>query len=481
LSNAQASAQAFEQTGRSIRMRRLLLIAIVGVLVASTVAPAAAESDSSIRLFGNGVDDIDRVKIRIDEPGAAGGPPADIGATDITIEFWVKGTIQENQSGQISCSGNNWINGNIVVDRDRFNQQQAYGVSFGAGYLAFGIDGESSATACSSSVVLDGEWHHIALQRRISDGWMWIYVDGFQEAEIHGPHGDISYPDDGVPGNFCGGPCDNSDPFIVIGAEKHDAGSAYPSFSGWFDELRLSTTLRYSADFIPQSSPFATDAMTAALYHFDEGSGTVAGDSSGAPGGPSNGELKVGGNPVGPLWSSDTPFTQSSGPFNDVAGSTFEAEILWLFDQGITTGCTTSSYCPDDPVTRAQMATFLTRALDLDAVSGDTFSDDNGSVHEPNVEALAASGITLGCADGLFCPDDSVSRGQMASFLVRGIDGLDPATQDYFTDDDGTVHETNINVVAENGITLGCGEALYCPADPVTRGQMAAFLFRALN
>ena len=267
----------------------------------------------------------------------------------------------------------------------------------------------------------------------------------------------------------------------AYGREKHDAGPAYPSFAGWFDELRLSTTLRYSANFVPQTSPFVTDSMTAALYHFDEGSGTVAGDSSGAPGGPSNGELKVGGSPVGPLWSSDTPFTQTSGPFNDIAGSTFETEILWLFDQGITTGCTATSYCPDDQVTRAQMATFLARALALDPVSSDSFSDDDGSVHESNIEALAGSGITLGCADGLFCPDDSVSRAQMASFLVRGIDGLDPATQDYFADDDGNVHEANINVVAENGITLGCGEAVYCPTDSVTRGQMAAFLFRALN
>jgi len=463
-------------------MRRLVLSAVVAALAATTVLPAGAESDSSIRLFGNGIDDIDRVKIRIDEPGAVGGPPADIGATDFTIEFWVKGTTAENQAGQISCSSNNWINGNIVIDRDRFNQPRTYGVSFGAGYLAFGVGGEfASQTLCSGSVVLDGEWHHIALQRRRSDGWMWIYVDGVAEADVDGPDGDVSYPDDGVPGNYCGGPCDYSDPFIVIGAEKHDAGSAYPSFAGWFDELRLSTTLRYTGAFAPTGSPFTPDSDTAALFHFDEGSGTVANDSSGAAGGPSNGELKVGGNPLGPLWSSDTPFNGLSGPFTDVVGSTFESEILWLFDAGITAGCDVDRYCPNDAVTRAQMATFLVRALELDPGTSDRFSDDNGSIHEPNIEALADAAITLGCEPGLFCPNDPVTRGQMASFLVRGIDALAPASRDYFTDDDGITHEASINIVAENGITLGCGEAVYCPVEPVTRGQMAAFLFRALN
>ena len=68
----------------------------------------------------------------------------------------------------------------------------------------------------------------------------------------------------------------------------------------------------------------------------------------------------------------------------------------------------------------------------------------------------------------------------MASFLSRGIEDLVPATMDYFTDDTGNTHEDNINVMAENGITLGCDTDLYCPDEAVTRGQMAAFLHRAL-
>jgi hypothetical protein len=116
-----------------------------------------------------------------------------------------------------------------------------------------------------------------------------------------GPGGDISYPDDGVPGNFCGGPCTNSDPYLVIGAEKHDVA---PSFRGQVDEVRLSTVVRYPAPFTRPSTRFVPDANTAALYHFDEGILDVIGDS--APGGLSNGVRRFGGTPAGPLWVPST-------------------------------------------------------------------------------------------------------------------------------------------------------------------------------
>jgi hypothetical protein len=122
-----------------------------------------------------------------------------------------------------------------------------------------------------------------------------------------GPTGDVRYQD----GRSTSYP--NSDPFLVIGAEKHDAGALYPSYAGWVDEVRLSTALRYTASFSPPAAPFAADAQTAALYHFDEGAGTTIGDSSGAAGGPSTGVRSVGGTPAGPEWSTDTPFATAVG------------------------------------------------------------------------------------------------------------------------------------------------------------------------
>jgi cysteine-rich repeat protein len=97
----------------------------------------------------------------------------------------------------------------------------------------------------------------------------------------------------------------------VIGAEKHDAGSAFPSFSGWVDEVRLSNVVRYTASFTRPGAAFSSDASTVALYHLDEGpagpcTGTVL-DGSGAAGGPSNGTCSFGGtSPAGPVYTTDT-------------------------------------------------------------------------------------------------------------------------------------------------------------------------------
>lgn len=112
----------------------------------------------------------------------------------------------------------------------------------------------------------------------------------------------------GSAGNHCGGPCDYSDPFIVLRAEKHDAGSSFPSYSGWLDELRISSSLRYAQAFTPPAQPFTPDANSVGPHHFDEGGGTDALDSSGAAGGPSHGKLSIGGSPPGPEWSPLTPF-----------------------------------------------------------------------------------------------------------------------------------------------------------------------------
>jgi len=181
------------------------------------------------------------------------------------------------------------------------------------------------------------------------------------------------------------------------------------------------------------------------------------------------------------LVTTEFPGTEvSPGPFADVPGShLFATEISWLRDQGITGGCDASRFCPDDRVSRAQMASFLVRAIGFPLGATDWFSDDGGSVHEANINALADAAVTLGCDNDLFCPGDSVTIGQMASFLVRALE-LPVGGSDWFSDDDGSVHEANINALANAAVTLGCGDGLFCPGDSVTRAQMAAFLYRAL-
>jgi hypothetical protein len=279
---------------------------------------APAGPGYALRFYGNGRNDIDRVKIRVDDPATiSAGPPVDVGSTSFTIEFWLRGTRADNRAAAVNCgAGHGWIYGNVVVDRDRYAQGRKYGISLGAGRVAFGVTAQDSVTICGNRDVLDGAWHHVAVQRRRSDGWLSIYVDGSLDAQGDGPDGDISYPDDGVPLNRCGSgggqSCSNSDPFIVLGAEKHDVSSAFPSYNGFLDELRISTVLRYSSAFTRPGGAFVTDASTVGLYHFDEGEGSTAYDTSDAPSGPSNGLLRYGGSPAGPVWSTETPFATGS-------------------------------------------------------------------------------------------------------------------------------------------------------------------------
>jgi Calx-beta domain-containing protein/concanavalin A-like lectin/glucanase superfamily protein len=285
-------------------MTKLAWLRLLGVFLAMLPPLASA---NSLRFFGNGVGDIDRAKIQVDDPAtSSAGPPADIGATSFTIEFWIKGVLAENR-GTVRCGSTyGWIEGNTVIDRDRYDQPRSFGIALGNGRVAFGTNVANwSTTLCGTRNVLDGTWHHVAVTRERDSGVLRIFVDGQPDGTANGAPGDISYPDNGVPGNYCGGSCAFSDPYLVIGAEKHDAGNVrYPSFRGLVDELRLSTVSRYSGNFVVPTVPFVADTATAALYHLDESAGTAVRDAVGA----SPGFLRVGGNPVGPVWSSDSPF-----------------------------------------------------------------------------------------------------------------------------------------------------------------------------
>lgn len=267
--------------------------------------------DRSLRFFGNGVaaPTFDRVTFPIDAPPS----PADVGVGDFTLELWVR-ALPGSVSSTTTCSaaGDSWINGNIVLDRDVFGagDNGDYGLSLmQGGVIAFGVDnGSSGAGICGTTPLDDGKWHHVAVTRRGNAGdgrpagEIRLFVDGVEDATaVDGPDGDISYRD----GRASGFPWD---PFLVLGAEKHDAGAAFPSFAGWADELRISTALRYTTSFTRPAAPFETDATTVGLWSFDEGSGAVACDRSGAGGGPTNGEVRIGGNPAGPAGSLSTPF-----------------------------------------------------------------------------------------------------------------------------------------------------------------------------
>ncbi len=185
------------------------------------------------------------------------------------------------------------------------------------------------------------------------------------------------------------------------------------------------------------------------------------------------------------------PTPDPGDPFVDNDGHVFEEAITWLAAQGITQGCNppvNDRFCPNARVTRGEMAAFLTRAQHLPAYSGpDRFRDDDGSVFEGAVERLAEAGITQGCnppANNRFCPDRQITRGEMAAFLVRAFGLGSGGPGNHFLDDDGHIFESAIDRLRNAGITQGCNPPAnnrYCPDEYVTRGQMAAFLKRAIE
>ncbi|MBL8062150.1 MAG: S-layer homology domain-containing protein [Anaerolineales bacterium] len=161
-----------------------------------------------------------------------------------------------------------------------------------------------------------------------------------------------------------------------------------------------------------------------------------------------------------------------------------------LFDAGITGGCATNplSYCPDSTVTRAQMAVFLEKGIHGSSFVPPnvlpTFTDTAGNFAEDFIEALKNDGVTSGCGVGIYCPDSPVTRAQMAIFLLKAKHGASftpPDVVSTFTDTAGHFAEDWIEQLAAEGITSGCGAGIYCPDSAVTRAQMAIFLVKTFN
>jgi hypothetical protein len=169
------------------------------------------------------------------------------------------------------------ITGSIFLDRDIWGpgDRGDFGTSLSDGEAAWGASrGSTGNTIIGSRSAATGRWHHVLLQRRFSDGWMSVHVDGILDASDFGPSGNLNYRDgrNGEP----------QDPFLVLAAEEHDAGPEYPSFNGWMADLRVSARLRSEGVFYrPPLFGHARDPWTVALNKFSEGAGTVLHATSG--------------------------------------------------------------------------------------------------------------------------------------------------------------------------------------------------------
>jgi len=179
--------------------------------------------------------------------------------------------------------------------------------------------------------------------------------------------------------------------------------------------------------------------------------------------------------------------------FTDVATTDFDytaANLLYV--KGISKGCSANPllFCPDSTLTRGEMATLLISAVGGDPTSFNPtpyFADVPPSYpFFAWIQKLYELGITGGCAVNplMFCPDRSVTRGEIAAFTTRGRYG--PATPfaysavPYFTDVSATdIFFSSIQKMAELGMS-GCSPLLYCSTNATTRGETAEFLVRGL-
>ena len=298
----------------SAERRPLPSAAVLAIFLA---LPAAVEafSTASVRFFGTGGGTaVDRIKIRVDPP-----VPADVGSGDFTMEIWLRGRREDNDTptdgyrdpGQRERAAIDWIYGNIFVDRDTFGPGPDWGMSIhrdgspaGAAVLRFGTESGDGTqhTLQGTADVLNDEWHHVAFVRERESGVKRIFVDGELDvaSAADAAPGDLSYPNDRATGY------PDSDPFLVLGAEKHgftaDAGA--PSFDGFVDDVRLWSVARTGEELrAAMRATLPGDTPGLALYlRVEEGAGQVLADAAGGDpatlfaGVPGNGE-----------WSTETP------------------------------------------------------------------------------------------------------------------------------------------------------------------------------
>ena len=174
------------------------------------------------------------------------------------------------------------------------------------------------------------------------------------------------------------------------------------------------------------------------------------------------------------------------GGFGDVTSDAYYADAVEaLAGDGVFAGTECAEgLCGGADIDRKTMAVWVVRTLDGEdpaAVTASRFDDvDASGFHAPFIERMAALNVTAGCGDGTgFCPDDTVDRAQMAVFLTRAFDLAD-GPDPGFGDVPATAwFAAEVAKLAASGITVGCGGSNFCPDRETNRAEMAVFLARA--
>jgi hypothetical protein len=173
--------------------------------------------------------------------------------------------------------------------------------------------------------------------------------------------------------------------------------------------------------------------------------------------------------------------------FSDVPKtSPFYRSVETALHGGLTAGCGGNAFCPDVPITRAQMSLFVLTAREGAGFrpydcNGPGFNDvPQGHPVCPWIEELGWRQVITGCGNGNFCPDDPVTRAQAAVFLLRTLDPAlspPPCGMPIFSDvPASSPYCPWIEELVRRGVVAGCGGGRYCPDEPTTRGQAAVML-----
>jgi len=474
----------------------LALGSFVGLVVATTLSQNSITSvdvmasgnpfGTSIRFNGTGTGYNDRVEIPVQ------GNKLNIGATDFTIEFWMQ--VPTGVTNTPVGGGSGWVWGNIILDRDIYgNHPNDFGLSLFNGNLRFGTgpNPDTNTIQTSGVNVADGQWHHVAVVRVASTGQVRIYVDGTQRASGNLQAGDISYS--GSHSGYIHGPCtENKDPYLVLGAEKHDyfwcaendaTKAKNNAYNGLLDDLRISNIARYNSNFIRPNLPHPIDSHTIALYRFDFDSQNAI-DSTNNP---INGVIKQGAT------LDNGVLGDPCAPFDDVPyNHDFYVYICYLRAAGVVSGYPGNLYKPQNLVNRREMAKFIYigAGVSENTTCGNFPDVLNGAPFYQEITSLKCAGIVSGypqsSGPNIYKPNNNVTRGEMAKFIKIAFNIPTNITCGNFPDvpNNAPFYE-EITSLKCAGIVSGYpqsgGPNIYKPNNNVTRGEVAKFISLAMG
>jgi hypothetical protein len=399
---------------------------------------------------------------------------------------------------------------------DVFMHDLTTGTTIRISALPDGIEGTGDpAVSADGSVVA-----YSATASELLPGDDWSYTEILVYDHHSGSTTRVSGAPDGAEGNgYSRSPSLSADGTVVAfdsGASNLVPGDTNLAFDVFVHDRTTGSTTRVSTDLGgAQANGWSGDPSLAAngdvVAFWSRASNLVAGDTNGSTdvfvvdlnGSPSATGFAVTVREDAPIGTVLGTVTTADPDGDPITCAIVAGNSTGLFTINPTTGTITTTAPLDYEASRRHVLTVkvsdgsltddttvtvtVTDVAETPPLKPVRFLDDDDSIFEGDIEWIAARGITRGCnppKNDRYCPDNYVTRGQMAAFLVRALGYTDDGGGDLFVDDDASIFEGDIDRLGTAEVTRGCNPPTnnrYCPTGFVTRGQMAAFLHRALD